>query len=168
MAVANEIPTKAHALLGLSRVTWPYLSLYVAGCRQGVHNDSANGRFAFVYSLTKTQRSSIGGDTILYREGDPFRSKLRTPSADADFFERVPPRFNRLLVFDDRLPHAVDRVDGSTDPIECRLVLHGHLSEGGPIIRGRSRQTRWRINTLQSYWNSAAALPRGCSSCMVC
>src|SRR5262245_53785257 len=32
--------------LGLGNVTWPYLSLYVAGCRQGLHNDAANGRFA--------------------------------------------------------------------------------------------------------------------------
>jgi Rps23 Pro-64 3,4-dihydroxylase Tpa1-like proline 4-hydroxylase len=122
--------------LGLSLITWPYLSLYVPGCRQGVHNDSANGRFGFVYSLTKASRSSIGGDTIIYRAGDPFRSKLRTPSAGTAFFERVPPQFNRLLVFDDRLPHAVDRVDGSMDPVEGRLVLHGHLSEGGPIVRG--------------------------------
>src|SRR5438093_630415 len=28
---------------GLAHVTWPYLSLYVAGCQQGLHNDATNG-----------------------------------------------------------------------------------------------------------------------------
>src|SRR5215469_11514086 len=41
--------------LGMTSITWPYLSLYVAGCRQGLHNDSTNGRFAFVYSLTRNE-----------------------------------------------------------------------------------------------------------------
>ena len=41
-----------------------------------------------------------------------------------------------LIVFDDRLPHAVERIDGSMDPTEGRFVLHGHLSEGGTIIEG--------------------------------
>jgi Rps23 Pro-64 3,4-dihydroxylase Tpa1-like proline 4-hydroxylase len=122
--------------LGLTSPTRPYLSLYVPGCHQGVHNDSANGRFGFVYSLTKAQRSSIGGSTIIFRENNPFRSNLHSPGAGTDFFARVPPQFNRLLVFDDRLPHGVDRVDGSMDPVEGRLVLHGHLREGGPIVRG--------------------------------
>src|SRR5258708_2203389 len=42
--------------LGLASVSWPVLSLYVAGCRQNLHNDSANGRFGFVYSLTRDDR----------------------------------------------------------------------------------------------------------------
>jgi hypothetical protein len=47
--------------LGLDQVTWPYVSLYVAGCRQGQHNDARGGRFAFVYSLTKGDRRTTGG-----------------------------------------------------------------------------------------------------------
>ena len=31
------------ATLGMGNVTWPYLSLYVAGCRQALHNDVLNG-----------------------------------------------------------------------------------------------------------------------------
>ena len=46
------------------------------------------------------------------------------------------PRFNRLLLVDDRLPHAVERLESSMDPVEGRFVLHGHVSEGGPIIDG--------------------------------
>jgi hypothetical protein len=32
--------------LGMNRVGYPYLSLYVSGCRQALHNDAKNGRFA--------------------------------------------------------------------------------------------------------------------------
>ena len=124
------------ATLGMANVTWPYLSLYVGGCRQGWHNDSLNGRFGFVYSLTRDLRRTIGGETLVQRESDPFRGNLTQPQAGRGFYETVEPRFNRLVVFDDRLPHAVERIDGSMDPVEGRFVIHGHLSEGGMIIEG--------------------------------
>src|SRR5712675_1934885 len=124
------------ATLGMANVSWPYLSLYVPGCRQGWHNDSMNGRFGFVYSLTRDLRRTIGGETLVRRESDPFRANLAQPQTGHGFYETVEPRFNRLVVFDDRLPHAVERIDGSMDPAEGRFVLHGHISEGGAIAEG--------------------------------
>lgn len=121
---------------GMTDISWPYLSLYVSGCRQGLHNDSNNGRFAFVYSLTKNDRKTSGGETIILKEGDAFRSRLTRAGAGTDFYDAIEPRFNRLVIFDDRMPHAVERVDGSMDPIEGRFVLHGHISESGPIVSG--------------------------------
>jgi Rps23 Pro-64 3,4-dihydroxylase Tpa1-like proline 4-hydroxylase len=122
--------------LGMGAVTWPYLSLYVGGCRQGWHNDSTNGRFGFVYSLTKNERRTSGGETLILREGDPFRANLATPAAGSRLHQLVEPRFNRLIVFDDRLAHAVERVDGEMDPVEGRFVLHGHLSEANATVIG--------------------------------
>ncbi len=122
--------------LGLAQVSWPFLSLYVNGCRQGLHNDARNGRFGFVYSLTRDQRRTTGGETIVHREGDPARTRMTEASAGRSFFDAIEPRFNRLVVFDDRMPHAVERVEGSMDPHEGRFVLHGHLSESGPIVAG--------------------------------
>jgi hypothetical protein len=122
--------------LGMAGITWPYLSLYVAGCRQGLHNDSVNGRFGFVYSLTRNERRTSGGETIVHHEGDPFRSQLTRPGAGRSFYDAIPPRFNRLVIFDDRMPHAVERVDGSMDPREGRFVLHGHISEGEGAVTG--------------------------------
>lgn len=122
--------------LGMGHITWPYLSLYVSGCKQGIHNDSTNGRFAFVYSLTKNDRRTSGGETVVFKEGDAFRSRLTKPGAGTAFYDLITPKFNRLAIFDDRMPHAVERVDGSMDPIEGRFVLHGHISESGPIVQG--------------------------------
>ena len=45
-------------------------------------------------------------------------------------------RFNRLAIFDDRMPHGVNRIEGSMNPVHRRLVLHGHISETGPGVRG--------------------------------
>jgi len=122
--------------LGLARISWPFLSCYVAGCRQGLHNDSANGRFGYVYSLTRDERKTIGGETIVHHEGDLFRSLSARPGAGRSFFDAVAPRFNRLVVFDDRMPHAVERLEGSMDPLQGRFVLHGHISETEPLIGG--------------------------------
>src|SRR6266567_4187744 len=68
-------------MLGMAKVTWPYLSLYVSGCRQNWHNDSVNGRFGFVYSLTRDERRTIGGETLVRHEIDPFRAHLASAGA---------------------------------------------------------------------------------------
>ena len=125
--------------LGLGAVTWPHLSLYVSGCGQAWHNDAPNGRFAFVYALTKNERKTTGGETLILREGDPFRANLGRPSAGTGLYEAIEPHFNRLVVFDNRLAHAVARVDGTMDPVEARCVLHGHLSEAATAVGGALR-----------------------------
>ncbi|HEX8216866.1 MAG TPA: hypothetical protein VF577_05320 [Allosphingosinicella sp.] len=124
-------------VLGMGRVTHPFLSLYIPGCRQAFHNDSRNGRFGFVYSLTHNVRDTRGGETLVMREGDLFRTNLETSQAGlGGFYEAIAPEFNRLTIFDDRMPHAVQAVEGSMDPREGRFVLHGHISLTGPGTRG--------------------------------
>jgi Rps23 Pro-64 3,4-dihydroxylase Tpa1-like proline 4-hydroxylase len=146
--------------LGMGRVTWPYLSLYVSGCRQGWHNDATNGRFAFVYSLTRDQRATTGGDTLVMREGDPLRRNMKRPAAGRTLFAAVPPKFNRLVIFDDRVPHAVERVDGVMDPVEGRFVLHGHLSEAGPSVSGArpAEQLNAPLNGVLTKFTAAAGV----------
>ena len=122
--------------LGLGHVTWPYLSLYVDGCGQGIHNDSTNGRFGFVYSLTRNDRHSRGGQTIVFKEGDPFRGRLTRADAGSGLYDLIEPDFNRLVLFDDRMPHGVQRIEGTMDPLDGRVVLHGHISEGDAVFAG--------------------------------
>ncbi len=122
--------------LGLGQISWPFLSLYVPGCHQGLHNDAGNGRFAFVYSLTLDARRTLGGSTIFLKDADFIRSRLRVPSSSEHLCQSIEPRFNRLIVFDDRLVHGVERVEGSMDPSHGRLVLHGHIRESGPTASG--------------------------------
>jgi hypothetical protein len=126
----------AEYMLGLGHVTWPYLSLYVDGCQQNLHNDSTNGRFGFVYSLTWDERKTTGGETIVLREGDLFRDNMGRASAGSGLLDLIEPKFNRLVLFDDRMPHGVQRVEGSMNPVEGRFVLHGHISESGPTAAG--------------------------------
>jgi hypothetical protein len=113
-----------------------YLSLYVDGCRQSQHNDAANGRFGYVYSLTKNERRTTGGDTHIWNEENYFEAKMYRPAWGSSFFQAIEPRFNRLLVFDDRMPHSVQLVEGNMDPLEGRLVIHGHIREAGPLVFG--------------------------------
>ena len=122
--------------LGLARISWPYLSFYTSGCRQGLHNDAKNGRFGFVYSLTRDERRSTGGETLVMRRGDPFLRNLRKASAGTALYDLVEPRFNRLAVFDDRMVHGVQLVEGPMDPLEGRFVLHGHIEESAPNVTG--------------------------------
>jgi hypothetical protein len=110
--------------------------MYVPGCAQGVHNDSVNGRLGYVFSLTRENRKTIGGETVVFQDRDLFRANLDRPAAGSAIYDLVEPRFNRLTLFDDRCLHAVQRVEGSMDPVEGRFVLHGHISESGVIAQG--------------------------------
>jgi Rps23 Pro-64 3,4-dihydroxylase Tpa1-like proline 4-hydroxylase len=171
--IAHDRVTAFHTILrewatnhiGMAEVTWPYLSLYVSGCRQGWHNDSRNGRFGFVYSLTRDERRTIGGETFVAHEGDAFRQHLTEATAGSGFYEVVEPRFNRLLIFDDRLPHAVERVDGSMDPTEGRFVLHGHLREGSAIVVGALQASEIAETLNAALIQFAAARTAGIALC---
>lgn len=157
----------ARRTLGLGSVTWPFLSLYVDGCEQTLHNDSTNGRFGFVYSLTADRRTTSGGETIVLKEGDLFRANMGRPCAGRDMFDLIEPSFNRLTLFDDRMPHGVKRVEGPMDPLEGRFVLHGHISESGPMVAGALevdavlRPVRERLEPLLADVRRIAALHHG-------
>jgi hypothetical protein len=123
---------------GLSNVYWPYLSLYVAGCEQGLHNDAAGGRLGYIYSLTRwDQRTFSGGETLLFKESAWTEGALLTEAnAGASFYDLIPQHFNQLLLFDDRVPHLVPRLEGGMDPVAGRVVMHGHVTEGPIVTEG--------------------------------
>ncbi len=126
--------------LGCHDVSPPWLSCYVNGCEQRVHGDLPHGPVAWVFSLTKwAQRTFRGGETLIAREEvlDFWRGFVSARAVEErEVFEEVPAKFNRLVTFDPRLPHAVRRVDGSMDPKEGRLVIHGWFVQPRPFIEG--------------------------------
>jgi hypothetical protein len=107
----------------------------VHGCRQHLHNDSHNGRFGWVYSLTNDQRQAQGGETLVMRPPEAG-GPMYVAKAGRDFYDLVPPKFNRLVLFDDRVPHAVQPTEGSYDPAHARYVIHSHVRERGASFRG--------------------------------
>lgn len=126
--------------LGCHDVSPPWLSCYVNGCEQRLHGDLPHGPVAFVFSLTPWARRTFrGGETLLMREGvlDFWRDFISTQAVEEpELLASVPARFNRLVAFDPRIPHGVRRVDGSMDPTEGRLVIHGWFVQPRPFIEG--------------------------------
>ena len=129
--------------LGCHDISPPWLSLYVDGCRQELHGDLPHGPFAFVYSLTNWQRRVFaGGETLLLRDEvldfwHDFRS-VRSVE-EHELLRAIEPRFDRLTVFDPRIPHGVRAVSGTRDPREGRLVIHGWFVQPRPFVRGPLR-----------------------------
>jgi hypothetical protein len=124
--------------LGLASQQIPWFSLYVNGCGQGIHNDSRNGQMGFVYSLTDWERRKfIGGETLLFRTENYWETdRVRQEGAGESFYESIPARFNQLLVFDDRVIHGVQPLSGTMEPLEGRVVMHGHLSPQADYVTG--------------------------------
>jgi hypothetical protein len=105
----------------------PWMSLHLNGMRHEVHNDSCNGTYAYVYSLTRDVTSFTGGETCVARPGVFDALEPRRNNAWNGYFEVVPPTFNHLVLFDDRLAHMVPVVQGSMNPLRGRVCLTGHL-----------------------------------------
>lgn len=128
------------SVLGCFDVTLPWLSLYVEGCRQEVHADVPHGPWAFVYSLTPwEERLFTGGETWMMKPETlqywhHFSSMKGVEKKD--LITEVPANFNRLTVFDPRLPHGVREVRGARDPREGRLVIHGWFKDPEPYVTG--------------------------------
>lgn len=126
--------------LGCHDISPPWMSCYVDGCRQELHGDLPHGPWAYVFSLTPWRgRKFTGGETVLMREEildywnnfDP-KSGLEREQV----FQEVQPLFNRLTVFDPRIPHGVREVKGVHDVREGRLVIHGWFVQPRPFIEG--------------------------------
>jgi hypothetical protein len=135
----SELGEWARLNLGCSAITPPWLSYYVEGCEQRLHSDVPHGPWAFVYSLSPRVRKFSGGETMLLRPSTLDYWRNFADSSDRElnsFVERIEPRFNRLVVFDPRIPHGVTRVGGTMDPRAARLVLHGWFTDPRPCISG--------------------------------
>lgn len=140
--------------LGCHDISPPWLSCYINGCEQQLHGDLPHGQWAWVFSLTNwQQRTFRGGETLLLKDDvldywSGFESQRGVESGE--LLRVVPPRFNRLTVFDPRIPHGVRRVAGSMDPREGRLVIHGWFVQPRPFIEGplTTRALQKRIEDL--------------------
>jgi hypothetical protein len=126
--------------LGCHDVSPPWMSCYVEGCRQELHGDLPHGPWAFVFSLTRwKQRTFRGGETMMLQDGvldwwTAFESARHVEQPQ--LVRLVEPQFNRLAVFDPRIPHGVRRVEGTHDPREGRLVIHGWFVQPRPFVEG--------------------------------
>jgi hypothetical protein len=128
--------------LGCNSITAPWLSYYIDGCKQELHGDIPHGPWAYVYSLTLDPKLFVGGDTLMLREPilNYWNNVERFDGLDHQkIFESIRPEFNRLLVFDGRIPHGVSQVQGPRDPRLARVVLHGWFTEPSPYIEGPLR-----------------------------
>ena len=126
--------------LGCHTISPPWLSFYVDGCGQNLHADIPHGPWAYVYSLTPWEdKEFTGGETQILRpeimnlwQNFDYERGLESN----DIVQLIAPEFNRLTVFDPRLPHGVKKVKGTQDPRKARLVIHGWFVEPRPFFKG--------------------------------
>ena len=136
----STLLTFAREQLGCAGITPVWLSCYVDGCRQELHADVPHGPWAFVLSLTDWKaRKFTGGETLILKPEtlDYWRGFDADAVVERESLARlVEPEFNRLVVFDPRLPHGVPVVEGVRDPREGRLVIHGWFNDPEPHFTG--------------------------------
>jgi len=136
----------------------PWLSYYIEGCRQELHSDVIQGMWSYVYSLTPwADRQFTGGETLIASETlldywlgfDPESS-----SESKQLIDRIPALFDQLCVFDSRLPHGVGVVEGTRDPLQARVALHGWFHEPEPSIVGflSTQEAEQTIEELRTRW----------------
>lgn len=131
--------------LGCHDISPPWLSCYIDGCEQELHADHPHGPWAFVFSLTPNARKFSGGETCLLKPQilrDWAWQQGTGLHESEQMMSRIQPRFNRLVVFDPRLPHGVRRVAGPRDPRLGRLVMHGWFVQPRPFFKGPLKENQ--------------------------
>lgn len=172
-AFMAELKEWSRTRLGCTRVAEPWLSFYVSGCRQEFHTDARQGAFAYVFSLTKwDERRFGGGETLLMRPAalDYWAHHRAHEPDEADaLLGRVAPRFNQLLVFDARVPHGVARVEGTQDPLDSRVVLHGWLAPADLSVDGalRPSQVEPVVEPARARWRAGLTDAAGLTGVLV-
>lgn len=123
----NHITNYARSI-GLQGTTGSFLSIYVSGCHQTTHSDQLNGTYGWVYSLTNwASRTFTGGQTWVAKQGVWDQLEPREHRATTSYWESIEPHFGQLTLFDDRVAHMVPQITGTMDPLQARVVIHGHL-----------------------------------------
>lgn len=128
----------AMSALGLTTNLVPWMSLYVDGCGQTLHNDAAAGQMGFVYSITRwDDRPFLGGETVLFHPTNYWQTdRVKRSGAGTTFYDLVPSKFNQLVLFDDRVIHGVQTIQGTMNPLHGRVVIHGHLKAEALALGG--------------------------------
>ena len=141
----NRLADWGRNVLGCAALSPPWVSYYIDGCQQQLHSDVPHGPWAYVFSLTPPRPLFRGGETMILRPEvlDYWRTFNDAEDRElSSFVQRVAPKFNRLTVFDPRLPHGVTPVRGTMDPREARLVVHGWFTEPRPCLQGSLRASQ--------------------------
>jgi hypothetical protein len=101
-----------------------------------------------VFSLTNwEQRAFAGGETLLLSPStlDFWRGyDASRPAELMSFVQLVDPRFNRLTVFDPRIPHGVRQVEGTREPLDSRIAVHGWFQEPALVVSDAVEETQQR------------------------
>jgi len=125
--------------LGCHDISPPWMSYYVDGCYQNLHSDVPHGPWAWVYSLTVNPKEFLGGETLILKPEILNYWSSFQDQHDREynsFVDRLPSKFDQLIVFDPRFPHGVTEVKGTRDPQKARLVIHGWFVEPRPYVVG--------------------------------
>lgn len=125
--------------LGCWDISPPWMSCYIDGCFQNFHSDVPHGAWAFVFSLTKNSNKFSGGETLIFKPEVLNYWQNFSDAKDREqnsFLTKVAPKFNRLTIFDPRLPHGVSELKGTKDPRDGRLVIHGWWTQPKTYLDG--------------------------------
>lgn len=160
----NELLKFGRENFGCTGITPPWMSLYVEGCRQQFHGDVPHGPFAFVFSLTPAKRKFQGGETMLFKSSTlNYWTQFTELNGveEGDLVETIAPDFNRLIVFDPRVPHGVTEVRGTHDPRDARLVIHGWFTDPQPAVDGALTRSKAQQGIERILAAFDSVLPQG-------
>jgi hypothetical protein len=128
------------AHVGTGTITVPHLNYFFPGSFLDWHTDSGKGSFALIYSLTRADRRTVGGNTLIMRDPETAGAPIFKGRGPSGIYHAIEPKFNRMLIIDQRVPHAVSKIEGSMDPIDGRYVIIARVGYGTPVVEGPHTQ----------------------------
>jgi len=125
-------------VLGTKNISRPVLALYFNAFNESLHYNTGSQGWTYEFSLTPcANRRFGGGDLMIWKEVDYWESDNMTlATGGTAFFDAITPVYNQLVVFDDRVKHAISTLEGQMEPENGRLVLQGYIPYGNIYCNG--------------------------------
>jgi len=124
-----------------------------------------------VLSLTNWKDAKFsGGETMLLQDSilDFWRDFDSSQGIEhKEIVRRVAPEFGRMTIFDPRIPHGVCCVEGTHNPLESRIVIHGWFTEPTAFFQGdidEEGATDVLNQGLPSLYEELGKLPAACGT----
>jgi hypothetical protein len=113
----------ARQRLGTSYASTPRVQVYIKGSQRHFAKDNVQAGWHYLLCLTQTEKRTRPVGVLL----ESASQLLDGVGFFVSSVNRVKLNSNELLVHDARRAYRIDRVKGSTDPLEGKVLLDGYL-----------------------------------------
>jgi Family of unknown function (DUF6065) len=122
-SLLDRLRAWARQSVGATHASTPRVQVYVHGSQRHIAKDDIRVGWHFLLSLTRDEKQTRRVEVLL-ESASEISGRVGVGVSRVD---RIKLNFNELLVHETKCAYGIDRVKGSTNPLEGLVLLEGYL-----------------------------------------